>query len=138
MLRIITLLNQKNHYLEKFYALNETEILNFAQDDYSNLDQFYHTREQILKTIRYVDSEIDGASKLLTDVSIELRKEISVNMEIKDQYVTRILAQDLEILSCIETAKSAIIRELQEIKRTKKAVGGYKSPTFVKRLDEEI
>ena len=27
MTRIINLLNQKNHYLEKFYSINENELL---------------------------------------------------------------------------------------------------------------
>jgi hypothetical protein len=135
MHRIISLLDQKNHYLEKFYSLNEEELLNFAQKNFDHLEEFYRTREEILNLIRYIDQELD---KLETaELSSAEKRHAQEALAIKEEYVTRILAQDLEILSCIESAKSSIIRELQEIKRTKKAVGSYKSKTTVNRLDEE-
>lgn len=137
MLRIVTLLNQKNHYLEKFYTANETELLNFAQGNFDSLEQFYQDREKLLEIIRYIDQQIEQEPVNAAEISAEQKREISTSLAVKDEYVTRILAQDLEILTCIESAKSSIIRELREIKRTKKAVGGYKSKTFTNRLDEE-
>lgn len=135
MIRIIDLLNHKNHYLEKFYSLNENELLNFAKNDFSGLEAFYQTREKILETIRYIDAEIDQIQETqLTDAQ---KREVSTSFAIKEEYVSRILAQDLEILSCIESAKSSIIRELQEIRKARKAVGSYKSRQFTSRLDEE-
>lgn len=138
MLRIIELLNQKNHYLENFYTVNENEILNFAKNDFSQLENFYQTRERILETIRYIDSEIELVSADNTVGTADLKRQISQALAIKDEYVSRILSQDLEVLACIEAAKSGIIRELQDIKKTKKAVGSYKSKTFNNRLDEEV
>ncbi len=136
MPRIISLLNQKNHYLEKFYSVNENEILNFAKGEFSNLENFYQTREKILETIAYIDSQIEAESAS-PDITSAERREISTALAIKEEYVSRILAQDLEILSCIESAKSSIIRELQDIRKTAKAVGSYRSRTFNNRLDEE-
>ena len=118
MRRLVNLLNQKNHYLEKFYSLNETELLNFTRGDFNNLDYFYRTRENILDTVKYIDSEIDEVQKSQLEISLEEKREVHANLSIKEEYVNRILAQDLEILSCIEKAKSSIIRELQEIKKT--------------------
>lgn len=135
MHRIINLLDQKNHYLEKFYSLNENELLNFANKNFDHLESFYQTREDILNTIRYIDDEIDKAETSI--LAAEEKRQMNEALAIKDEYVARILAQDLEILSCIESAKSSIIRELQEIKRAKKAVGSYKSKSTVNRLDEE-
>lgn len=137
MLRIISLLNQKNHYLEKFYSMNEAELLNFAQNDFNHLDEFYDTREKILENIKYIDTQIHLENPDIAKLTIENKKEISVALAIKDEYVNRILAQDLEILSCIENAKSNIIRELADLKKTRKAVGSYKTKTFNQRLDEE-
>lgn len=137
MLRIISLLNHKNHYLEKFYSINENEILNFAKNDFSNLEKFYQDREKILETIRYIDSEIDAAQSKDVVIDPVQRREMAATLSIKEEYVSRILAQDLEILATIECAKSNIIRELQEIRRTKKVVGSYRSRTFSNRLDEE-
>jgi hypothetical protein len=138
MIRIIDLLNHKNHYLEKFYSLNETELINFSRNDFGQLESFYQTREKLLETIRYIDSEVDVAQqKADVQITEAQKREVSTCLAIKEEYVSRILAQDLEILSCIEAAKSNIIRELQEIRKNRKAVGSYKSRQFVNRLDEE-
>lgn len=135
MLRVINLLQEKNHYLEKFYSLNETEIINFAQGNFDNLETFYHTREKILEIIKYIDSQFQQAQNSSEDMNE--RRQIREALAIKDEYVSRIIDQDLEVLACIEAAKSNIIRELQDVRRVRKAVGNYKSPTFVKQLDEE-
>ena len=137
MLRIITLLNQKNHYLEKFYSLNEREILNFSQGNFDNLENFYQTREKLLELIKYLDAEIDQTQQedhLIQDIH---RKQIRELLAVKEEYVNRILAQDLEVLQCIEKTKSTIIRELQDLKKNRKVVGSYKSRTFVNRLNEK-
>ena len=57
-MRVVDLLNQKNHYLEKFYALNESEISVMAQGEFENLNSFYQTREQILEVIQYIDRQL--------------------------------------------------------------------------------
>lgn len=137
MLRIVSLLNSKNHYLEQFYSLNESELLNFAKYDFSNIEYFYQTRENILEAIRYVDGEITAAQNESCVVSDSHKREVTAALAIKDEYVNRILAQDLEVLACIESAKSTIIRELQDLRGTRQAVGAYKSRSFQNRLDEE-
>jgi hypothetical protein len=126
MVKIIQLLNQKNHLLEKFYTLNERELLNFVKSNFDNLEHFYRSREKILELIKIVDNEIEVAP-LLEPHETQYRAEIKEALAIKDEYVNRILAQDLEVLSCIETAKSDIIKELQDIRRAKHAVGSYRS-----------
>lgn len=141
MLRIIALMNEKNHYLEKFYALNETEIHNFSMGNFEGLEHFYQTREKILDILKYVDSEIDKCHEDMdyaTAVALEDKKAIREALMIKDEYVTRIIEQDLEVLTCIETAKNNIIRELQDVRKSRKVMNGYKSPTFTQRLDEEV
>lgn len=138
MQRIIELLNQKNHYLEKFYSANESEILNFAIGNFEGLENFYQTREKILEMIKYLDGQLKQAQSNIQDEhSLESRMEIREALAIKEEYVGRILSQDLEILACIESAKSNIIRELQDLKKTKRAVSGYKSKRQDRRLDEE-
>lgn len=137
MLRIVQLLQQKNHYLEKFYSLNETEILNFSQGNFDNLESFYNTREKILENLRYIDSQMDLQNQDLDKIPAEEGRLVKQELAVKDEYVARIIDQDLEVLACIEAAKSNIIRELQDVRRARKAVGGYKSPSFNKRLDEE-
>ncbi len=139
MMRIITLLNQKNHYLEKFYSVNEKELLNFSKGNFDGIEAFYQMRDKILDLIKYLDKEIEAAQEnMATPVSSDVRLQVKEVLAIKDEYVSRILAQDLEVLTCIEMAKSNIIRELQDLRKTKSAMGRYKSgrgPT--RRLDEE-
>lgn len=140
MLRIINLLQEKNHYLEKFYSLNETEIVNFSLGNFEGLENFYNTRERILEILKYIDGQLESVNAELEDLnqfSSEQRRQVKESMAAKDEYVSRIIEQDLEVLACIEAAKSNIIRELQDVRRARKAVSGYKSPTFVNRLDEE-
>lgn len=140
MTRIVTLLNEKNHYLEKFYSLNEVELANFAQGQFDNLEHFYQTRERILEVLKYVDAQIEKAHDEVQDHAIadQDRRDVKEALSIKDEYVARIIEQDIQVLACIEMAKNSIIKELQDVRRAKKAVGGYKSSTFQNRLDEEV
>lgn len=141
MTRIIALLNEKNHYLEKFYSLNETELANFAQAQFDNLDSFYQTRERILDVIKYVDAQIERINddtQALTAITDVERNQVREALAIKDQYVAKIIEQDIQVLACIEMAKNSIIRELQDLRRNRKAIGGYKTKTFNQRLDEEV
>lgn len=139
MERIITLLNEKNHYLEKFYALNEAELVNFAAGDFENLESFYNTRERILDVLKYLDAQLEKEQVQMSEnISEANRQFIRESLHIKDEYVSRIVEQDIQILSCIELMKNSIIRELQDVKKARKAVGGYKSKTFDQRLNEEV
>lgn len=142
MNRIITLLDQKNHYLEKFYAQNESELKNFIEGQFDGLEAFYENREKILEMIKYIDFEIQKieidvqkASALQWD---QMKRQIAQSLKIKDLYVEKIIQQDIEVLSCIENAKNMIIKELQDLRRGKKVVGAYRTPTFQQKLDEEI
>ncbi|MBO9666599.1 MAG: hypothetical protein J7501_07270 [Bdellovibrio sp.] len=141
MHRIISLLNEKNHYLEKFYSLNEVELVNFAQGQFDNLQHFYQTRERILDVLKYVDAQIDRAhndmGETITMAETD-RQQVKEALTIKDEYVSRIIEQDIQVLACIEMAKNSIIKELQEVRKNRKAIGGYKTNTFTKRLDEEV
>ena len=136
---VIRLLEQKNHYLEKFYSLNEDELINFSQGVFDTIEDFYKMRDHILKMIKYLDSEVETLqAKGDVKITPEGQRAVRTCLAIKDEYVNRILAQDLEILSCIESAKSDIIRELQEIRKAKSVMGKYKSgSTQGRRLNEE-
>lgn len=136
MSRIISLLEEKNHYLEKFYTLGETHMPDFLRGNFDFIDYFYNSREKILEIIRYIDQELEGlqSTDLVTDAN---RDRVQEAYKIKDLYVKKILEQDVDILACIEATKNNIIKELHELKRGRKAVGNYKVKTFAKRIEEE-
>ncbi len=140
MTRLISLLSQKNHYLEKFYSINEAELARFAVGDFDHVEIFYQNRERILEIVRYLDQEFETLNKGLPEsasLTVDERRDITQALKEKDQFVEQILNQDLEILSYIEKAKSDIIRELQSLGHSKKAVSSYRSRNFNRRLDEE-
>ncbi|AGH96296.1 hypothetical protein [Pseudobdellovibrio exovorus] len=130
MIRLIQFLNEKNHFLEKFFSLNESEITRLQAGGFDQLETFYHQREDLLKIIKYIDNEIHRSHQLHKDVSgqytEEQKAQIRDMLRTKEAYVKRILEQDLVILGLIDSAKSQIIQELQGVKKARKALGGYK------------
>lgn len=130
MIRLIQFLNEKNHFLEKFFALNESQLTRLQTGNFEELEAFYNQREDLLKIIKYVDAEIHKAHMLHKDVvgqfTEEQKSEIRDSLRIKEAYVKRILEQDLQVLGMIDDAKSLIIKELQGVKKARKALAGYK------------
>ncbi|MGE0526175.1 MAG: hypothetical protein AB7G93_17670 [Bdellovibrionales bacterium] len=137
---IINLLKDKNYHLQKFYQLNESELLNFTEGCFDNLEIFYQSRETILDLIRCIDRLIEAAAvsqgEQVTPTDSQ-KQEMLKAMNTKNDLVTRILAQDLQILSVIEQAKSDIIRELRQVQAAKKVMGAYKSGEPSGKLDEK-
>jgi len=137
---IINLLKDKNYHLEKFHELNATELMNFTEGNFDNLEVFYQSRETILDLVKCIDRLIDAATasqETPAVISDADKKTITGCMHMKSELVTRILAQDLQILSMIEQAKSNIIKELRQVQTAKKAVGAYKSGDVQNKLDEK-
>lgn len=131
-MRLIQLLNEKNHFLEKFYALNENQIHDLEIGAFDGVEKFYNQREDLLKILKYVDSEIHKSHRTYKDATgifdAAQKKEIRECLRVKETYVRRILEQDLTVLGLIDEAKTQIIRELQDIQKAKRALAGYKSP----------
>jgi hypothetical protein len=141
MQQIIHLLNQKNQHLEKFLKKNELEIMNFYEGNFDGLENFYNSREVLLDMISRVDrmiEEEDLGTIQSKDISPQIKSEVIRALDMKNDLVTQILSQDLQILSIIEAAKSNIIKELREVGTTKKVIGSYKSGPAPKTLDEEV
>lgn len=127
-MRLIQLLEQKNHYLEKFLTLNELQLKLIEQTEIDTLDEFYEKREKILEIIQYIDGQITNAYQSHTTHETNLEaNNIQKLLFIKDEYVYRILDQDIQILACIDQARQSIISELSDIQTAKKAIKGYHS-----------
>jgi hypothetical protein len=137
--RLITLMKEKNHFLEKYMSLNEREVVHFQTGKFDRLEMFYADRERILEIIKYLDGEIDREQKTLSpeQVNQDAKAEIAAQLEIKKEVVDQVLKQDLDILSLIEREKSSIIRELQNLRKDKKGISGYKSSIPTSRVNEE-
>lgn len=132
MIRLIQFLNEKNHFLEKFYSLNEKQISLLESGQVDEVEKFYNQREDLLKILKYIDAEIYKAHTAHKDTNSvyteEEKTEIRASLRTKETYVKRILDQDLIILSLIDETKSRIIKELQDVQKARKALAGYKSP----------
>lgn len=138
MKRVLELMEQKNHYLEKFYSINETALSLFLKDQFETINEFYDQRESILEILKYIDSEITSASAKTNEESMMSVDRLKEALNIKDLYVQKIIEQDISILSCIESAKNSIIKELRDVKKGQKVVSAYKVPQFDNKLEEEI
>ena len=136
--RVIALLRDRNHCLEKFYWINEQELINFGVGNFDAVEEFYQARDKILDHIKVIDGMISEENcrenVVVTDVH---RSEAQILLASKDELVKSILAQDLQVLTYIEKEKSNIIRELRGNAQAKKAVGAYASSERLKVLDGE-
>lgn len=132
MIRLIQFLNEKNHFLEKFYALNEKQISLLESGQFDEIEKFYNHREDLLKILKYIDAEIYKAhashKEMNSSYTENEKSEIRSALRTKEIYVKKIVEQDLIVLSLIDEAKSRIIKELQDIQKARKALAGYKSP----------
>ncbi len=137
--RLISLMKEKNHFLEKYMNLNEREGVHFQAGMFDRLEMFYADRERILEIVKYLDGEIDREQASLDPAQIDrdAKSEIAAQLEIKKEVVDQVLKQDLDILSLIEKEKSNIIRELQDLRRDRKGLSGYKSTKVSNRFNEE-
>lgn len=141
MRNIIELLKEKNLSLEKFYKLNEVELVNFEAGNFDRLESFYASREGLLQLIKKIDEIIEKSNS--PDIRIEKadessRQSVLAELSYKNDLVNNILDQDLKILSVIELAKNKIIRELRQVQSAHKVVGRYKPGANSGRLDEEV
>jgi hypothetical protein len=133
-MKTVQLLNEKNHFLEKFYSLNEKQLVQLSASKFENVEFFYNQREDILKIIKYIDSELSKAhvNEVAMNLAISEQDQVAVKecLRIKDIYVSRIVEQDIQIISLIERLKNNIITELKTVRGARRAMTGYKSTTI--------
>jgi hypothetical protein len=130
MEEILNLLKERNTFLRQFYSINRTEMFRFEEGDFSRIEYFYKSRDNILDMISHLESELDGRLGVLeagNDVPAELKNQVRTELDFKDDVITQILDQDLEILAKIDGAKNKIIKELQEVAKVKNGLNGYHS-----------
>jgi len=130
MIRIVQLLTEKNHFLEKFFTINEKQIARLEAGHYDDIEQFYNKREDLIKILKHLDQEVlksHTQHKEINGVFTATDKaSLRECMRIKEMFVERIVDQDMQVLALIDEAKSKIIRELQDVRLAKKAMAGYK------------
>jgi hypothetical protein len=137
---VVRLLRDKNEHLKKFLEINDAELINFMDGNFDNLEVFYQSRETILDLIRCIDGLVTEASDDQVagqPIPDSIKKAVLETLNEKNDIVTRILEQDLQILAVIEQAKSDIIKELRQVQAAKKVVGSYKSGDNSGKLDEK-
>jgi len=131
MIRIVSLLEEKNQYLEKFYKLNESELVELADNSYDNIENFYAAREGILKMVEKIDQLIEEQVKFneldIKQASGLLKKRIVKAFAYKVEIVNLVLSQDLQIISYIEKAKNELIEELSSVRKEKTVMKAYRA-----------
>jgi hypothetical protein len=138
MKSLVELLKHKNHFLEKFYSTNENELKRLFQSNFDNLDNFYHTRDSILEVLQHIDQEINKMHLTQFELTEDEKRQAQKELEVKEQFVSRIINQDLEILQTIENEKNKIIIELSDVQKSKKAIKSYIHNQKKLTVDEEL
>ena len=141
MEKIISLLKERNRNLSRFAALNSAEATKLLIGNFETLDGFYVTREGILDIIKQIEAMIErqlGRGHEYFGAPPSTKRLVSSLLKERDELVSQILNQDLEILECIDKAKDAIIIELQSLRKGRKVIGAYKSGAREVMIDEEV
>ncbi len=125
---LLELLQQKNHFLDKFFSMNTKGIEEFKLGNFDSLDQFYHNRESILNAIRVIDQRIADLKISVSEMTEDDKSDIRYELDIKNETVQLVIDQDLIILQYIETQKSRIIMDLKANVKTKSTIAKFKSP----------
>ena len=139
MNKTIQLLEEKTAYLEKFLGLNSKWLNKLSQGDFGELESFRENRETILNIIKHIDALIEARSERIAPESVDEINKAKINglLDRKDSLVKAILAQDLDIMQIIQSAKSMIITELQKVNKSKKTIRSYKSFNRKDTVDEK-
>jgi hypothetical protein len=141
MKRTLVLLSERNHYFQKFKAVNEAELIRLKKGDFTNIDIFYKNRESLLNMVAHIEDLIEKRITMTTpaeSATIEMRTELLGLLKGKDQLIKDILAQDLEILGLIDREKSKIITDLKTLNNGRKALSAYQHSSPSYQLDEEL
>lgn len=139
MSNLLELHKEKNIFLERFSQLNADELSNFANGNFDKIEAFYNQREKILEILQFIEDKISLQSHLATTkVWSGTERKMLENAILEIKILTHtIVQQDMDILSLVDATKSAIIRELQSLKKNKKSVSGYKTKVDHHQIDEE-
>jgi len=141
MQKILDLLKERNTCFEKFKAINNAELIRIKSGDFNNIDIFYRSRENILNMVSNFEELIEKRVTVASpegEIPREMKIDLMKVLREKDNLIKYILAQDLEIMSLIEEAKTQIIYDLRTLTTGRKALNAYQHGTKVRTLDEEI
>ncbi len=139
MSHLLELHKEKKHFLIEFSNLNAKELAQFANGNFEGLESFYNSRESILEILQLIEEKIVHQSEGSKTITLNYTEKQMLEASMKEikALTLEIVKQDMDLLSLIEGAKSAIIKELQSLKKNKKSVGAYKTKVDNHQIDEE-
>ena len=140
MEKILSLIQEKNMYLEKFCGINTEQIKKLNAGNFQELEAFRESREKILNILKHLDALLSAHAATVDEEGIlaPQRTDLRRLLDRKDDLVRIVLRQDIDIMGAIEIAKSEIIRQLRSVVRGRKTIKSYKSGAAKDGLDEEI
>jgi hypothetical protein len=128
--KLLMLLKEKNFYLEKFFEESEKERKSFKARKFENLQALYKTRESILLNIADIDEKITSVNLRKMELDEKTKGELSGILENKKQIISKILDQDLQIISCVEKEKSSIINKISSLREGKMLINKYRQKSI--------
>ena len=140
---VLALLRSKTRCLERYFALSAIFLEQAEQGDLSELGPFHDQREAHLKAIDLYERKLSEAVTLLDPAyrTPELVERVRMELLRKEEIVQRILSVDLQIIEKIERAKSSLLIELSQSRKSREILGKFKSsqsPLSGEELDRKL
>jgi hypothetical protein len=125
---VLHYLEVKNQYYEKFYTVTWKFLEQAHRENWEGLTLFVDNRERILNIIRSFDFKISRRMQELGENEGEIAKyqpKVKSLFEVRNQWVQKIVALDLELITKMEDLKSESIRELKRAMETNQQLSSF-------------
>jgi hypothetical protein len=138
MIEFIEFMQERNNYLIRFHNLNKEQIVAIKQRNIDGIDAFYEKRQAILDVIDVLDEKIQVSVQQHSTITVEQKAIASKEILFRDELIHDILKQDLEVISLIEQEKQYLFEEMNQLKKSRKAVSAYSSKSRKSSYDKEL
>lgn len=132
MEEVLHYLELKNQYYEKFQSLTSKFLEQTNRNQWDDLSLFVDNRDRILNIIRSYDFKISSLFQKLNPSKETIKKyqeKVNELFEIRNNFVQKIVALDLEIISKMEDLKTETIRDLKRTVETNQQLNSFAQTT---------
>jgi hypothetical protein len=127
--KLQSLLEQKNHFLERFLLLCKTYRSKLLAGDSNDIDLFQQSRQQILNIVEYFDNYIERITASLPEnpdaIPPRYRKAVRELIQSKDEIVREILNVDVEVLGLLQIMQDNLDNDLADVRKSKRLTNAY-------------
>jgi len=139
MEEVLHYLQLKNYYYEKFYSVTTRFHENTLKNEWNDIEFFLDNRERILNIIRSFDFKVANAFEninLKDDDVTRYRVPVKSLLDARNEWVQKIVALDIELISKIDDIKSETIKDLRRNLETTKKMSSFVSNEAMPHIEK--